>query len=45
MRFGSKKLSDLRDDVKGEIAKPYEGKVVPYFLAEAAADAGQCTEQ
>ena len=30
-RFGSKKLADLRDDVKGEIAKPYEGKVVPYF--------------
>ena len=30
-RFGSKKLADLRDDVKGEIVKPYEGKVVPYF--------------
>ena len=30
-RFESKKLADLRDDVKGEIAKPYEGKVVPYF--------------
>ena len=30
-RFGSKKLVDLRDDVKGEIAKYYEGKVVPYF--------------
>ena len=32
MRFGSKKLADLRDDVKGEIAKTYEEEVVPYFL-------------
>ena len=40
-RFRSKKLADLCDEVKGEIAKPYEGKVVPYFLAEATADAGR----
>jgi len=30
-RFGSKKLADLHDDVKGEIDKSYEGKVVPCF--------------
>jgi len=30
-RFGSKKWTDLRDDVKGEVAKSYEGNVVPYF--------------
>ena len=30
-RFGSKKLDDLRGYVKVEIAKNYEGRVVPYF--------------
>ena len=30
-RFESRKLDDLRTDVTVEIAKNYDGKVVPYF--------------
>jgi len=44
-RFGSKKLDDLRGDVKVEIAKHYEGGGCAIFLAKATAEASRSCQQ